>query len=97
MRPTLSFPQRERADAGAPCDLSQYRGTVVELPWSDFTGRRVLLMIDWNGQIFDQMAVASEAEAQRVTDRMTDDLERLRESQQGPRLIASFPPLSPSA
>lgn len=97
MRRTLTFPQRDCADAGAACEISQYRGTVVELPWPDFTGRRVLLMIDWNGQIFDQMAVASEAEAQRVTDRMTDDLERLRDSQQGPRLIASSPPSLPSA
>lgn len=82
----LPFPRG--GDVAAP-SLSQYRGVVVELPWPDFLGRRILLAIDWRGQVFDQAVAASEAEAQRITDRLTDELERMRERQQELRVMFS--------
>lgn len=88
MRRTLSFPQRERADAGAPCDLSQFHGKVVRFPFPDWTGRVILMAIDWRGRVFDQIAVV-EADAQRSTDRMMEGLESIREQQQALRLEPS--------
>lgn len=82
MRRTLSFPAR--AEAGAP-DLTQFHGKVVRFPFPDWTGRVILMAIDWRGRVFDQIAVV-EADVQRSIDRMTEALE---EQQQALRLEPS--------
>ena len=93
MRRTLTFPQRDCADAGAPCDLSQFHGKVVRFPFPDWTGRVILMAIDWRGRVFDQIAVV-EGEVQRSTDRMMEGLESIREQQQALRIEPSGDPVS---
>jgi len=88
MRRTIPFPQMNRAEDGATCDLSQFHGKVVRFPFPDWTGRVILMAIDWRGRVFDQIAVA-EADVQRSTDRMMEGLEAIREQQQALRLEPS--------
>lgn len=58
-------------------DPSSYRECVVQLPFPDRFGRKVLLAIDGNGRIFDQMPALNEAEAQRMTEDMENARQRL--------------------